>query len=267
MRATDEVDVDVFRRFSRYFPSSRWRPYYVRWERRVRLRFDAQWLARAEIEVHNGSRAFARVHVSSPRRRPSPEGEPGFDRLRRALERCGYELRVEPRLPMVLFLKRYRPTGPLLAKVRREVERRLWPDEKPRRAAGAGKGGIAGAMLQFRRAPTWTPSSCGWSRRFRLRDGTDVILALFLVQSRSGRLHPEAEVLLHPPRSADRQRLRKLGSVIRTAGYHGQLDTARPAGRKPFLFAHYSNARPVVADPAAERARLDELADAMRRVP
>lgn len=45
---TRGVAVDVFRKFSGHFPTSAWRPHYVRWERHARVRFDHPWLVRAE---------------------------------------------------------------------------------------------------------------------------------------------------------------------------------------------------------------------------
>lgn len=258
---------DVFLRFSRAFPSSAWRPYFVRWERHARLRFDHLWLVRAEIEVSGAGRAMVRVYLSSSSRRlSSPNGEPGFEQLRSALEDCGYELR-ESQLPYGLFLKRFRSTARQLAAARRDVEARFWPEERTERRGRSGTGGIAGALLDFSRTSTWAPSSCGWSRRFRLVDGTDVILAMLLHERyRPGELRPDVDVLLFPPDGADRRRIRKLGALVRAAGYSGKLETAHPAGRKPFLVAHYSKRRFPRDGPAAERGRLDVLADAMRRL-
>jgi hypothetical protein len=263
-----KVDTDVFIRFSRSFPSSgKWRPYFVRWEREAEVRFDHRWLVRAEVEVPSaGGRGCVRLFWSSrSRRRASPEGEPGFERFRRDLEGCGYELR--PGSLLGLFLKRFRPTGSLLVDVRREVEARLWRAERTPRATKASRGGIAGALHQFARTPAWRPSSCGWSWRFKLQDGTEVALVMLVVQSdRGGRLQPEAMVLLYPPRSAGRERLRRLGALCRAAGYEGRFETARPTGRKPFLFAHYQKAPLRFDGTEAERARLDGLAAALRRL-
>jgi hypothetical protein len=265
-RKNGVADPDVFTRFGRSFRgSSAWRPYFVRWERQAEVRFDHRWILRAELEVPSAGRAFVRLFWSSRSRRPaSPEGEPGFERLRSDLEGCGYELRA-PGSPYWLLLKRFRPTGSLLADVRREVEARFWPGEPTPPATKPSKGGIAGALHQFTRTPAWRPSSCGWSWRFKLRDRTEVALVMLVVQGdRGSRLRPEPMVLLYPPQSAGRERLRRLGALCRGAGYEGKFETARPTGRKPFLFAHYQK-KPIRFDRVeAERARLDELARALR---
>ena len=75
-----------------------------------------------------------------------------------------------------------------------------------------------------------------------------------------------AEVLLFPPQSADRRILRKAGRLCRVAGYEGKLETARPSGGKPFLFAHFDRSSLSIAEAASERARLDGLAQGMRRL-
>lgn len=266
-RGADVVDSDVFLKFGGAFTSTAWRPYFVRWERHARLHFDHLWLVRAEIEVPGAGTAFVRVFLSpSLPRRGVVESEPGFERLRRALEGCGYELR-DSQSPNGLFLKRFRPTARQLAAARREVEALFWPGERTVPRGGSGRNGITGALRDFSRTPTWMPSSCGWSRRFRLVDGTAVTVAMLLHQRyRRGQLRPDVDVLLFPPQTADRRRLRKLGSVIRDAGYTGKFETAHPAGGKPFLVAHYSKRRFPRDGPAAERRRLDALADAMRRL-
>jgi hypothetical protein len=194
----------------------------------------------------------------------SPQGEPGFDRLRSEFTGCGYELRIEPRLPETLLLKAFRPTGPRLGAVRKEIETRLWKGERAGAANGVAKSGIAGALVQFNRASAWKLSSCGWSRRLSLADGTRVILAMFLAQDERGRLQREAEVLLYPPESADRRILRKVANLCRAAGYEGKLETARPSGGKPFLVAHFDRSPISMAEAAPERARLDALAQDIR---
>lgn len=259
--ARDGANTGVFHQFSRCFSGSGWRPYYVRWERHATLRFDRQWRVRAEVEVNNAGRAFGRVFFTLPSGRASPFDEHGFDEFRADLERYGYELRHDPRLPLLLFLKRFSSKGPVLASERRELEARLWRGDRTPSRRGASLGGIAGAMHQFAGALAWAPSSCGWSRRFRLEDGVGVILAILLMQNAKGHgHHPEACVLLEPLESTDRRRLRKLATIIHATGYHGRVDRVHSAGRKPFLFGRFCKARLGTDGAAGERTRLDELA-------
>ena len=265
----DGVEADAFQRFSRAFSGSRWRPYYVRWERQWRLRLDHLWLARAEVEVHNRNQAFVRLFLTSASggRRASPLAESGFAALRAELERSGYELRHGARVPTTLFLKRFRATGPRLAEAHREVEERLSGMARTRRRNERSEGGISGAMRQFVRAPGWTPSSCGWSHRLRLKNGIGVVLAILLMKGAKGRrLHPEACVLLDSPEATPREPVKRLASLIRTAGYRGKLDMARPAGQKPFLFGHFWKDRFGPGGPTAERRHLDELAAVLRQL-
>ena len=268
-RTSDRVDPDVFQRFGGAFSGAGWSPYYVCWERQARMRLDHLWVARVEIHVDKGWTSFVRIYFNSASgRRTSPVGEAGFNRLREDLESCGYELRHAPRLPLTLLLKRFRSMGPRLAAVRREVEVRLWPEVPEHRPRSTAQGGISGALRQFLGAPAWAPSGCGWSRRLRLDDGTRVILAILLMQGTKGtRLHPEACVMLEPPKSINRTRMRALTAAVRAAGYRGKVDIARPAGQEPFLFAHFWKDRLGPLGAARERPRLDLLADSLHQLP
>lgn len=260
------ANTSVFHQFSRSFPGTEWRPYYARWERHAALRFDHLWRVRAEVEVHSAGRTFLQVFFALPSgRRALPFGELGFERLRADLERSGYELRHESRLPQLQFLKRVLPSGPVLASELRRLEACLWRGGSTPRRVGRGRAGIAGAMYQFATSPAWAPSSCGWSRRLRLEDGTGVTLALLLMQNAKGHgHHPESCVLLEPPDSSDSRRLRRLASIISAFGYRGRVDRVRSAGRKPFLFGHYWKSRVGASGAAGERSRLDGLAGIIR---
>lgn len=238
----------------------------MRWERHWRLHLDHLWLVRAEVEVHERSLAFVRIFLTraSGGRRASPLPEPGFAALRAKLERSGYELQHEDRLPTTLFLKCFRPTGPRLAKTCREVEH-LSGMLRKRRTNRRVVGGILGAMHLLTHAPEWIPSSCGWSLRLRLKNRVGVVLAILLMHGVKGQgLHPEACVLLEAPESTNRRHLQRLTPLVRAAGYRGKLDRARPAGKEPFLFGHFWKARLGPGGAATERYRLDGLADALR---
>lgn len=262
-----KIPLRTFIEFGRAFPGKPWRPYLARWQRSTRLRFERSWRVRVEIEVHEGHKGFIRIHFDpSSRHRTTPVAERGFGDLAAELARCGYELRYEPRLPMTLFLRKLRATGPRLAAARREIEARFWPDARStRRRLGKGAG-VAAAIDQFMALRSWTPSTCGWSRRLRLRDGTDAILAIYLVPDTSVRgSHPVSSVIIQPPTRAARQRTARLANVIRAAGYPGSVDLARPRGQRPFLFGHFERGHLGRGGVAAERERLDELATALAR--
>ncbi len=257
-------DPNLFIRFSRSFPSSaKWRAYFVRWERHARVR---RWLVRIWIEVPGNGRASVRIFLArSFRGAVRAEDQRAFERLRDDLEGLGYE--VLPSGSFGRFVKWFRPTGALLFAVRRELEARFWSEKRTRRPPRTGSGGVAGALHRFARAPAWEPAACGWECRFKLGDGTETQLVLLVDPcGEGGRLAPEPMVLIYPPRSATRDRLRQLRTFCRAAGYEGKFETARPRGREPFLFGHFQKDPLSFEATAGERARLDELARAIQRL-
>lgn len=251
---------DVFFRFARELEAPHWRPYYVRWERVGRLRLDHRWQARCEVEINRGFHSMVRVWLPlASGRHQSPVGEPGLDALRADLERRGYERRQN------LFLKRFRPTGARVAHAHCEIDACMWPELQPRNAREPSRGGIPGAMDYFLSAPAWVPSSCGWSRRVRLRNGVEVLFAILLMPREKGQSHhPEACVQLEPPKSVSRGRLRGLVELTEAAGYRGKVEVMRPKGMAPVLLGHFWRSRLGPAGAVGARTHLDALAQAMR---
>lgn len=245
---------DVFFRFARELEAPHWRPYYVRWERVGRLHLDRKLPVRSEVEVHRGTSSMVRLWLPS-----APAGEPGLGPLRVELERCGYEQRSP-----TLFLRRFRPTGARLAAAHREVDAWLQP-RGGHRSRPPLRGGIPGAMDYYFATPWWVPSSCGWSRRLRLRNGVEVLFAILLIPRENGQGHrPEACVQLEPPKGVSRGRLRGLVELTEADGW--QADEVRPTGRAPYLLINFWKSRLGPTGAAGARARLDELAQAMRRL-
>jgi hypothetical protein len=257
-------DPGLFIRFSRSFPTStRWRAYFVRWERHAQV---GRWPVHFWFEVTGNGRASVQIFAaSSPRQGERRRDRHALERLQDDLESLGYE--VLPPGSFGRFVKWFRSTGTLLLAVRRELETRFWPAEQKRRPPRKGSGGVAGALDQFARAAAWEPAACGWEWRFELGDRTETQLVMLVHPcGKGGRLAPEPMVLLYPPRSATRDRLRQLTTLCRAAGYDGKFETARPGGRKPFLVGCFQKDPISFEATAGERARLDELAAAIRRL-
>lgn len=249
---------DVFFRFARELEAPHWWPYYVRWERVGRLRLNHEWPVRAEVEVHRGMGAMVRLWLpTASGRHTSPVGEASLDTLKSELEPRGYEQRSP-----TMFLKRFRPTAARLAAAHREIDASLWPRGRSRRPRRPLRGGIPGAMDYFL-STQWVPSSCGWSRRIRLRNGVEVLFAVLLMPREKGQGHrPEACVQLEPPKGVSRARLRGLVELAEAAGW--SAEEVRPTGRAPYLFINFWKSNLGPAGAAGARARLDALAQAMR---
>jgi hypothetical protein len=258
---TGAPDPDLFLRFSRSFPTSaRWRAYFVRWERHAQA---GPWPVHFWFEVSGDGRACVRVFTaSSSRQTPDPGA---LEWLQNDLDGLGYERLPERSFGQ--FVKWFRPTGRLLLAAGRELETRFWPEERTRRLPRTGSGGVSGALHLFMRATAWTPAACGWEWRFDLSDGIETQLVMLVHPcGKSGQLAPEPMVLFYAPRSAARDRLRRLRVLCHTAGYAGEFNVARPRGREPFLFGDFQKEPLAFNQTTAERARLDELARAIRRL-